>query len=532
MHLSDHSLRQLDDAYVQSLDMAALRDLSLRLLADLQEARERLNQGPTNSSRPPSSQAPWERGGPPVAAPAAAADDEDPAPADVPVADASPTADVPSPGARADVPLAGTLPPAPKRQPGKQLGAPGCGRTQVFTAHATQAHRPTVCAGCGQALPARGAAVAYTGFQSLDLRWDDPATPGLRLWVVDHQYEEVTCACGHQTRALPAQGEVDAMLAKVQLREWRLVGPGLATLIVALSLRFRMSRARIQEFLWTWLGVQLSIGTIHQTLHEAAAALAPAEAELIASIQASALLHADETSWPQQHQLLWLWVFISATTTLYVIAGRGKATVTRLLAGFTGWLMTDGWFSYRGYPQRLRCWAHLLRKAQGLVECYDPAGRAFGRLVLNTLETLMVAIYAAREGPPAHGAPVDLARAQAERLATLRQACLAHLGHRHDKTQALAVELTNDWAAIFQVLSHPELPLTNNTAERALRHWVIARAISHGTRTDVGSRVFALLASVIDTCRQRGHSPWHYLAAAIADRRVGLPLAPLPQAGV
>jgi hypothetical protein len=40
-----------------------------------------------------------------------------------------------------------------------------------------------------------------------------------------------------------------------------LVGPGLATLIVALSLRFRMSRARIQEFLWTWRGVHLSIGT-------------------------------------------------------------------------------------------------------------------------------------------------------------------------------------------------------------------------------------------------------------------------------
>ena len=62
MHLSDHSLRQIDDDYVRSLGADALRDLSLRLLADLKEARERLNQGPTNSSRPPSSRAPWERG--------------------------------------------------------------------------------------------------------------------------------------------------------------------------------------------------------------------------------------------------------------------------------------------------------------------------------------------------------------------------------------------------------------------------------------------------------------------------------------
>ncbi len=93
------------------------------------------------------------------------------------------------------------------------------------------------------------------------------------------------------------------------------------------------------------------------------------------------------------------------------------------------------------------------------------------------------------------------------------------------------MEVLNDWDAIFQVLHHPDLPLTNNDAERALRHWVIARKISHGTRTATGSRVFALLASVIDTCRQRSHSPWLYLQTAIAGRRAGRPLAPLPHSG-
>ena len=309
------------------------------------------------------------------------------------------------------------------------------------------------------------------------------------------------------------------------------MGPGLATLIVALNLRFRLSRARIREFLHDWLGVQLSVGTIHQTLHEVGAVVAPAEAQLIAEAQASGLLHADETSWPQPPQRLWLWVFITTTTTLYVIAGRGKATVVQLLSGFTGWLMSDGWFAYRDYPRRLRCWAHLLRKAQGLVECYDADGRAFGHQVRTTLEDLMVALYAAREGPPADPA-VALPQAYAASLNRLRQAALARLSHRHDKTRALAVELLNDWEAIFQVLHHPELPLSNNDAERALRHWVIARRLSHGTRTPVGSRAFTLLASVIDTCRQRGHSPWTYLVTAIADRRRGLPLAPLPQPGV
>lgn len=63
MHLSDHSLRQMDEDYVQSLEVEALRGLSLRLLADLKEARDWLNQGPENSSRPPSSRVPWDRKG-------------------------------------------------------------------------------------------------------------------------------------------------------------------------------------------------------------------------------------------------------------------------------------------------------------------------------------------------------------------------------------------------------------------------------------------------------------------------------------
>jgi hypothetical protein len=68
----------------------------------------------------------------------------------------------------------------------------------------------------------------------------------------------------------------------------------------------------------------------------------------------------------------------------------------------------------------------------------------------------------------------------------------------------------------------------NNEAERALRHWVIARRIGMGTRTPQGTRAFALLASVIETCRKRGVSPWPYLAEVIRQRRKGLPAPPMP----
>jgi hypothetical protein len=59
---------------------------------------------------------------------------------------------------------------------------------------------------------------------------------------------------------------------------------------------------------------------------------------------------------------------------------------------------------------------------------------------------------------------------------------------------------------------------------------VIARRISYGTRNPQGSRAFTLLASVIETCRQRGHSPWSYLAETVREHRRGNPAPLLPAA--
>jgi hypothetical protein len=53
--------------------------------------------------------------------------------------------------------------------------------------------------GCSQPLEPAGA-VAYTDFQAVDLRGDDPARPGLTLWVVDHRYYETPYACGRHPR--------------------------------------------------------------------------------------------------------------------------------------------------------------------------------------------------------------------------------------------------------------------------------------------------------------------------------------------
>lgn len=92
----------------------------------------------------------------------------------------------------------------------------------------------------------------------------------------------------------------------------------------------------------------------------------------------------------------------------------------------------------------------------------------------------------------------------------------------------MANEILNDWDAVIAAVKNPQLPLTNNEAERALRHAVIARRISYGTRTTEGSIAYSSLLSVIETCRLRKVNPWQYISSVIKLARKGLspPLIP------
>ena len=253
----------------------------------------------------------------------------------------------------------------------------------------------------------------------------------------------------------------------------------------------------LKEFLHDWLGLKLSLGTLQRCIEEAARAAAPVEDQLVAEIVASDLLHADETPHKEHGEALWLWVFVSAIAVLFLVGYRSREILDNLLGeAFGGWLMSDGYQNYRTYKNRLRCWAHLLRKAKGLEDSLVQEARGFGTQTTELLETLMEAIYRAREGPGTNLAPQYQGR-----LDAYRAVCERAKESSHEKTRALAVEFLNDWEAIFRVLENPHWPLPHNEAERALRHWVILRRISYGTRTMVGNRSFALLASIIDTCR-------------------------------
>ncbi len=517
MGLSNFDLQQIDRERLQALSAEQKDALILKLVSELQEALDRLNQNPHNSSRPPSSVPPWagqaeerpevEKGE------AYGAEPEPPAPPapEGEAVDSTPTQGEGQEGAQE------------KRHAGRQKGAAGHSRCVVLPLTGEQCHCPTQCKVCGKELESKGF-VASTGVYVLDVEVRGSGLLGLQVTHKKHLYGEIVCGCRQVNRSAPGRCAPEAQW-QVELSEWHVVGPLLAALIVCLAQRMLVSRVRIQEFLQDWLGVYLSTSTINQCIHEAGRAVAPVEEQLVEELQQAYQAHADETPWKQWGKLVWLWVMTTPTVCLYLVGSRGREIIEQVLGeAFPGWLMTDGYQVYRKYKNRLRCWAHLRRKARGLAESGNQTdAQPFGSQVLALFQELMHAVYTAREG-----ALEDLSLPYAEQLAEFKTLCEQYHDSPHKKTRELAREFLNDWEAIWVVLKYPWLPLTNNEAERALRHWVIARRVSYGTRTPQGSRAFALLASVIETCRKRHLSPWPYLAHVIAERRKGNPAPLLP----
>lgn len=562
MKLSRNDLKQITNDTIDRLAserVEALSSLSKLLLADLKESLDRLNQNPKNSSRPSGSMDPWAKHGAlddekhPIENHGVTHDadettttdkdndlpnsttsnqkDNEEQPAIEPLSGTLQT-DVQDKVSLADQKNAqGSIEQVKKKTAGKQTGAKGFGRQWNPDATEEPIHcEPIECVVCTQLLHPNNN-TPYSGYNQIDVQFGDDAKPGMVVTVTPFILYANTCSCGHENRYEPkAEPIVDSVWEGTQLSEWRWIGPTLASFIAHLKMDFRLPIRKIVGIL-NYFGIYLSIGAVQKCYEESGAVVAPLEESLVEVLLTEALMHADETTWLEQAHTLWLWVFLSSTITYYCVGRRTKQFLESVLRkSFSGWLMTDGYGAYRHYEKRLRCWAHLLRKAKGLAESTDATAIVFGQLVLELMNTCMSAIYAWRRAlHPAEKTDHLLVTLQ-PLLETFKQACEKYGGEEilHEKTRSLAREFLNDWDAIFRILEHPYLPLTNNDAERALRPWVLLRKICYGSRSAKGTKTFTLLASVIATCRKRSVDSMQFLANAILAARKGQPIHMIP----
>jgi hypothetical protein len=511
--LKKADLEQMDETYFKSLEPERLVEVAKNLYELAVEQLEALEQNSQNSSRPPSSDNPYQSSAKKVKE-----DQTEELPEDEMVVETAATdTEELSTAKEAITPLTKGF---GQRKAGKQPGAKGQWRNQPLKAERTINHFADTCAACNASLDQSSQAEKpHLGYYQLEL---EPKEQGFTIVCQLHHYYGATCVCGHHTQAVPGQGDCSEIVGRktqLKLQEYTLIGPMLATFIASLSVRYRLSRAKIQEFLQDWAGVAVSIGSIDTAIRAAGLACSPVVEDLIEQLQASQQLHLDETTWYESGQLRWLWVAINSTCVVFLIGARTKEMLLQIIGtAFVGWLISDGYGAYRWYEKRQRCLAHLIRKALAITQAVDTEAKQIGQWLLEEMRELIQELATAGSDHPEDPGTIRL-----QKVAQLAQAS------EHQKLKALAKEILHDWDAVVAFVTNPDLPVTNNDAERALRHAVIARRIGFGTRTSEGSNAYTALLSVIETCRLRGINPWTFLAQVISLRRQGLdaPLIPL-----
>ncbi len=194
MILKEHELLQIDEKFIRQLreqDPDALAGLSIKLVSDLKEVLERLNQNPSNSSRPSGSLAPWDKGKPDE-------DDEDDeltidekealrSKTNTNKEESSDTADTKEDSPQSEKPKGTNKP----RKPGRQPDSQGFGRTQKLANTDTRHHHCECCSACNTDISS--VEKAYTGFQTVNVGFGNTDSPGLSLTVILHLYYLGAC---------------------------------------------------------------------------------------------------------------------------------------------------------------------------------------------------------------------------------------------------------------------------------------------------------------------------------------------------
>ena len=363
--------------------------------------------------------------------------------------------------------------------------------------------------------------------------------PESEMDVIERYYPEAGCACGgtlqpeaapyhrHQVFDLPEirysateyqrfAGCCDqcGCRAKARLPDGLpagQLGPGLVAWIALMSGHYRLSTRCIQSLLESQWGLSFSLGAISEAQGPVGQWLKPLHEQVGESVRQAPVAHADETTHYREKSRSWLWILCTTQAAYFVIhAGRGKAAARELLGGFMGILLTDRHGGYNDYPARWRqvCWAHLIRNLKAIAGRKGDAGE-LGQWLVRMARLVIRMEHAWRRSH--YRSPHYRQRLNALRMnfkAALEQGVAQHTGQR---TGHACKRLLRDEPMLWTFLESPGIPLTNNTAEQALRPYVIWRKTSFFSQSDRGDVFRARVLTVTETCKRLKISAYNLL---------------------
>ncbi len=241
---------------------------------------------------------------------------------------------------------------------------------------------------------------------------------------------------------------------------------------------------------------------IHSAIHQTAQQAQLVVAGIVDRIRASPVVHADETGWREDGHNGYVWTFSTPTQRYFLRRGRNKEVVDESLGDtFSGVLVSDFYAAYHHYDgPKQRCWVHLLRDIHDLKALYPKDQK---------LAQWADAVHEIYDRAKASTHPQTKRRRTAQLV--LERQLLAICQPFSDDSSAAQAKLCRrierHIGELFVFVAVPQVPSDNNAAERRLRHLVISRKVSGGTRSERGSSSKMTLASLFGTWRAQGLNP-------------------------
>lgn len=392
-------------------------------------------------------------------------------------------------------------PPSLKRPPPKPTlsnkagGQHGHAKVQrALVDHPDAIHdcKPTACRNCQQLLH---------GDDPQPLRhqvWD---VPPVRPIVTEYRRHRLICLrCGLSTCGSAPAGQD---------------GPRLKAACVLFTEAYRLSKSKAARLLGDLFSIPLCAGQVCATEAEVGQQLKPVVDELLAAAR-QLPANVDETSMGRRR---WLWVMVTAVATVYQIAsGRNRAALRALVGTDYRRVLTSdrhSVYSHLAEERHQWCWSHLRRDFQAMVDRKN-TGSAIGKELLAMSGQMLGWWKRVRDGTLTKVRFAGRLHAQREFRVRFRAVLERGSMCACAKTAGTCRELLRGEVSMFLFAFVSGVEPTNNAAERAVRHGVLWRKMSHGPKSVVGSEYLGCIWSVVETCRQHGRGVWDYLTACMA----------------
>jgi len=310
----------------------------------------------------------------------------------------------------------------------------------------------------------------------------------------------------------PRTGAISTTPLPPEVEAAGLVGPRLSAAIAFQKAACHMSYSTIQNFWRDLTGLHLCRGQLVKVVQKASQAMAPSYDELCHALTEQDRLGIDESGHKDAGRRHWTWCFRAPRFTVFHIDPSRGSEVLRAVLGetFGGVIGCDYFSAYHKYMADSGatvqfCMAHLIRDVRFLTEQTNVSVARWGEQLLDWLRKLFHTLHRRDQGTPAGFA----SRMEAIRRGFLKQVRRPPMW---SEARTLARRFHGDAAEhYFTFLTQPGVEPTNNLTEQAIRHVVIDRRVTQGTRGTSGMRWCERAWTTMATCAQQGRSAFDFL---------------------